>query len=95
MVISENKAMRGCVDELVVCGGVEAYFSGTVDGDIVVKDCSTLWFDGVLLGTVHLEEGSCVEIDGVMCEDNLPDDANYTLRARLIPSGYAIVKGLD
>lgn len=95
MVICENTALRGCVDELIVCGGADAHFSGTVDGDIVVKDCSTLRFDGVLLGTVRIEDGSHVEIDGVMCEDNLPDCADYTLRARLIPSGYAIVKRLD
>lgn len=92
MVISEKTDVSGHLEELVVCEGAEADVSGTVDGDIVVKDCSTLRFDGVLLGKLLIEEGCTVVLDGIACEDNLPTDVDYTLKARLVPSDYRIVK---
>lgn len=92
MVISENCSVGGNPDCLVVDGGAVVDFIGTVDGDIVVKDCSTLRFDGVLLGKLLIEEGCTVVLDGIACEDNLPTDVDYTLKARLVPSDYRIVK---
>lgn len=92
MVISEDCSIGGSPDCLVIDGGAVVDFIGTVDGDIVVKDCSTLRFDGVLLGKLLIEEGCTVVLDGIACEDNLPTDVDYTLKARLVPSGYRIVK---
>lgn len=95
MVISENGAFRGHVPELVVTNGAVVEFEGTVDGDLTVDGGATLSFGGCLLGKLVIEQGCRVSIRGIACEDNLPTDVDFDNSARLVPSGYLIVKCLD
>lgn len=94
MVINEDCSVGGVRDCLTIEDGAVVSFVGTVEGDVVVRDCSTLMFDGVLLGKLLIEDGCTVVLDGIACEDNLPTDVDFTLKARLIPNGYRIVKVL-